>query len=848
VGLTSTRHPLLPILISTVPPSLPPLLPSLPPGVYFTSDQTDLDDVMVAIEQTLNLIGIRIWGGHVLVAGGDVSFNGCIFYDLELLTPFSDRIYFGGDVCVLAGMVRFTGCSWFYITLLGAENGMGFNTVVFGGVAIYTMCAFQEFNAAAAFNGIGQAFLVCGGVQIITGCSFSYFSATMFFAGTGEMTVLAGVQIVTGVAWQEWYGVFTYYGAGLDYCVPAGVLVLTGASMNMWSGPVWGSVAGDYFFVGAGSYSAHGTPMAQYVSIGGETGSGCLGYVATGTAVLIGAPVIDIAGVWSTIAIGEYFGLSAGILVMIGCPMLEITGVEYFEGLGGAVYVGTGGAVLGYSPIIEIVALNNEHTDFWIAGSCEPEHSAWAPGKPFYVPGGMGCEEHEDEERGRTRMRRRQQAVVSSALGSGLAAVPGILHGFASGELSLLAFNITKKKLEIADPAQLQYLIKTFQASENVVEAAQGVAALQDALLTVAPASPSTNLTTMYIHGAREGYCGLCNVDSVSGPGLSSCDQAEACGQNAPFGNANGLVVQKTETFEDYKEHYVILADLDVTTPGGLGGLNETTVKEAMASLLAKDGDALETLHVTVSDTTPDSLLKATFKESLPAEHEQRRLEFHRAMATETHDLTQRFKVMVVATSKARSDSVLGDLKPASASAASPLQDNLKTYLGLAQGVDVGALQLLYDRMLYVPAYNSKGLLDNDQNLPGGQTSAMGAFSVALQDPAQPAVPINHAHYGPENKYRVSLAHFPPSVSVSLRLVRVGGVAGAEASWPLATVSVDEKGAGEAAVAFQPLIHREGDYYIKATDVASGMYNFSPVFALEKGARRRTLYGPVMYV
>eukprot|EP00624_Nannochloropsis_granulata_P000570 evm.model.NODE_12231_length_13929_cov_59.199226.2 len=542
-------------------------------GVYFTSDQTSLEDIQAAIRLTVNLIGLRIWGGHVLVAGGDVSFNGCIFYDLELLTPFSDRIYFGGDVCVLAGM---------------------------------------EFNAAAAFSGAGQAFLVCGGVQIVTGCSFSYFSATQFFAGTGELTVLAGVQIVTGVAWQEWYGAFAFYGAGLDYCVGAGVLVLTGATVNTWSGPIWGSVAGEYFFVGAGSFSAHGTPIADYSSIGGVTGSGCLG---------------------------------------------------------------------------------------------------------------------------------------------------------------------------------------------------------------------------------------------VSGPGLSSCDQTEACGQiQKRLASPGGLVLQDSEAFEDYKEHYVILADLDVTTPGVLGGLNETIVKEAMVALLAEDGDALETLHVTVSDTTPDSLLKATFTDGLPAEHEERRLAFHRATATDTHDLTQRFKIMVVATSKERSNSVLDAVKPSSASVASPLQDDLKTYLKDDEGVDVGALQLLYDRMLYIPAYNTKGLLDNDQNFLGGQTSAMGAFSVVLQDPAQPAVPINHAHYGSDNKYRVSLAHFPPSASVSLRLVRVGGgVMGQETSWPLSTVSVDENGAGEAAVAFQPLIHREGDYYIKATDVDSGIYNFSPVFTVEKGARRRKLYGPTMY-
>lgn len=789
----------------------------------------------------------------MLVAGGDVSFNGCIFYDLELLTPFSDRIYFGGDVCVLAGMVRFTGCSWFYITLLGAENGMGFNTVVFGGVAVFTMCAFQEFNAAAAFNGAGQAFLVVGGVQIITGCSFSYFSATQFFAGTGEMTVLAGVQIVTGVAWQEWYGVFAYFGAGLDYCVGAGVLVLTGATLNAWSGPIWGSVAGDYFFVGAGSFSAHGAPIADYSSIGGVTGSGCLGYVATGIAVMIGAPIVDVSGIWTTFAIGEYIGVSSGLLVMIGCPFVEISAIEYFKGLGGTLYVGIGGAVLGYSSHTEIIALVNEHFDFWIAGSCEPEHAAWAPGSPFFVPPGMGCEDHEhgDEDdhhddhdhhnETRSRTRRRQQAVVSSTLGSDPAAVRGLLQSFASGDISLLAFNMTKKRVNVADSAQLQSLADTFP---------QGVADAAQAFLKLSSDSSPSNKTMMYINGAREGYCGLCNVDSVSGPGLSSCDQTEACGEiQTRLSSPGGLVVQDTEVFEDYKEHYVILADLDVTMPGVSGGLSETTVKEAMATLLAENGDALETLHVTVSDTTPDSLLKATFADGLPAEHEKRRLAFHRAMATETHDLTQRFKIMVVATSRERSNSVLNMLKPSSASVASPLQDDLKTYLNDDEGVDVGTLQLLYDRMLYIPAYNTNGLLDNDQNFPGGQTSAMGAFSVALQDPAQPAVPVNHAHYGSDNKYRLILAHFPPSASVSLRLVRVGGgVVGQEASWPLATVSVDENGAGETAVTFQPLIHREGDYYIKATEVASGIYNFSPVFTVEKGARRRKLYGPSMYV
>lgn len=38
----------------------------------------------------------------------------------------------------------------------------------------------------------------------------------------------------------------------------------------------------------------------------------------------------------------------------------------YTQGLGGTVYLGAGAAVLGYSPQIEMVAIKNEHFDFWI--------------------------------------------------------------------------------------------------------------------------------------------------------------------------------------------------------------------------------------------------------------------------------------------------------------------------------------------------------------------------------------------------------------------------------------------------------------------------------------------------
>jgi hypothetical protein len=424
-------------------------------------------------------------------------------------------------------------------------------------------------------------------------------------------------------------------------------------------------------------------------------------------------------------------------------------------------------------------------------------------------------------------------------MGSNQVLAPGLTDQFAAGDLSLVAFNISKKELEFGDPAQLRPLAKIVQDPQMLLAAGMGFSEMKDALVKVAPASP-LNRTTMYINGARDGYCSLCNVDSVSGPGLSSCD-VDACA--AP----GSVAAQEGPVLNDYKEHYVIMADLDVTSRGDQGGLIEPEVQEAVASLLALEGDGLETLQVTVSDTTPDSLLKATFQDGLPDGHERRRLAFHRAMATELYDMTQRFKVMIVATSRDRSESVLERLQP-SGNEAPSLQTGLTAFFSDPANTDVGSLQLLYDRMIYVPAYNTRGLLDNDMNLPGGQSTSLATFSVALQDAEQPAIPVTSAHYGADNNYVASLAHFPPGASVGLRLVKVGsGLGMAEASWPLGTINVDKQGVGKLAVQFQPLVHREGDYFLKATETKSGIYNFSPVFSVDKGARRRKMYGPEMF-
>lgn len=45
----------------------------------------------------------------------------------------------------------------------------------------------------------------------------------------------------------------------------------------------------------------------------------------------------------------------------------------------------------------------------------------------------------------------------------------------------------------------------------------------------------------MYISGERDGYCGLCGVDSVAGPGAASCEVTDSCKElSTPFGGGAG--------------------------------------------------------------------------------------------------------------------------------------------------------------------------------------------------------------------------------------------------------------------------------------------------------------------
>lgn len=174
-----------------------------PPPKNITKNQRQ--EVTNTIELTQSQIAMRIYGGHVFMAGGTLNFVNCMFWDFELLIPLIDRMRIGGDVLVrcvcllefgcfgsghthillsptrptneknnqspsffplttccfkiLAGTATFTGCLWSCTTLVGVDGGLGLDVAIFGGTAV---CHVQIINGVCVTAVAGQNFFVAG--------------------------------------------------------------------------------------------------------------------------------------------------------------------------------------------------------------------------------------------------------------------------------------------------------------------------------------------------------------------------------------------------------------------------------------------------------------------------------------------------------------------------------------------------------------------------------------------------------------------------------------------------------------------------------------------------------------
>lgn len=131
-------------------------------GVVFRAVFFDANSVRLAVQSTINLIGSRLYGGHVMAIAGVLAFQGCVFWDMAILLPLTDQLAIGGDVLVLAGELIVTGCTFISVALFGITFVVGVQTAVMGGVALFTLSNLFTINIISMCNGIGQTLLVGG--------------------------------------------------------------------------------------------------------------------------------------------------------------------------------------------------------------------------------------------------------------------------------------------------------------------------------------------------------------------------------------------------------------------------------------------------------------------------------------------------------------------------------------------------------------------------------------------------------------------------------------------------------------------------------------------------------------
>ncbi|KAM3567526.1 hypothetical protein VYU27_010332, partial [Nannochloropsis oceanica] len=299
------------------------------------------------------------------MAGGRVNFLRCTFWDLEYLTPLTDRLRFGDDIFLLRGEAYFTGCIWVLNTVFGLDTGMGLAISQWGGLMVINFSVMIINNFASFTAVLGQAIFLSTGAMIITGSQFMFNSVIENFNGIGALTNGAGAAIITATAIQDFYAILGAFGIGFDVANIVGVMVTTHVAANQFLGILYSGLLGGFTFNGAGVYIGHFSPFVSFVSIGGEGGAGGYAY-NVGITSFHWSPVCVFAGIWAAFMYGSMASVPSGFLVWIYSPFINMSGVEVFYGIGGSIFVGLGAAVMGRSPLIELIAIVNLHVDFWI--------------------------------------------------------------------------------------------------------------------------------------------------------------------------------------------------------------------------------------------------------------------------------------------------------------------------------------------------------------------------------------------------------------------------------------------------------------------------------------------------
>jgi hypothetical protein len=480
--------------------------------------------------------------------------------------------------------------------------------------------------------------------------------------------------------------------------------------------------------------------------------------------------------------------------------------------------------------------------------------------------------------------------------------------------LGLLSINTTSHKVDYSNGAQRDSF-KAMGVPPLLIHAAEQMQRALDPLRGLGGgreggrASPGEDDDNpiFYINSRTEGYCGICGAgsESVGGPGADHCEVEEDCGDlgGAPR-EYGGMLEWGEEGFEgvEFLPHFILLGEMEMTTKEGVssaplnhsrraeeereggregGGVDlkkegvEKAVREALLVLIPNIDSKPESLSVGVWGAEPDPLFADMFP-SLPPSF---------FVGQEGFEVTHRHKFAVVTTREKDAEAVLLLLQEGGESLerrrrlvveegvthreaqeghADALSALVKEGVGREEGVEVGHVGVVFERVWKAPAYNDmKGMGGQE----AGTATAFGSFTVVLVDPLLPAVPVTEVKY--RHQYVIHLEKFPPSVLVKLELFGTPEEedeeeeeeeGGKEKAWwgggggkvtfrktllGGGSVRTSEEGVLDFPYKFLRLMDAApGEYYVQATVVEAGTYGQSLAFTLGAEGRRRKLYGP----
>jgi len=492
--------------------------------------------------------------------------------------------------------------------------------------------------------------------------------------------------------------------------------------------------------------------------------------------------------------------------------------------------------------------------------------------------------------------------------------------------MSIWIHHSETRQMNFTDPKMRQLMVEEYSVPPFILLAAEAMQlAVQRGIEGEEKGKEGRREGGMYLVSPPSGSCRVCGIENVEGPGAKACVVDEECKEEGWGGRILGQEKEEegekeeeeeesewfsntfpsfsssssssSSSFVEYKEQFIILGDVHTTSssssdpPSPPPSFNtsasvEAAFRQALLSILSSLDSRPQSLQLSVWSAEPD----AFFAPSPPPSPLSSSMYKFIVIATDRDNATAIVEALSFSSSSFSSPSL-----PSSFSSLPSFPEAVLAFIQekeREEGVEggVGQVELAVEKTMHIPAYNSKGFLQQQQTWKeewreggkgGGRRTTAWAegggeggredeffFPVSLRDPSLPALPVTHLTY--DHPYSLCLRGFSQSESVKLQLllssggreegkegeVRVlgevlmdaGGHCGEKRQTVIFVEDKEEEGrkeGGKGVIVVQ-VPAGEVSFALQAMDASTGWMGFSPLMVVSKEGRKRRLYGPLV--